>query len=498
MSGTREPDCDLAVIGGGPAGLAAAAAAAAQGLSTVLIDEQPVPGGQIYRNIEGISGGRPDLARILGDDYGYGAGLAQAFRASGATHMAETAVWELDGAGGLGVIGPEGARLMRARRVIVAVGAMERPAPRPGWTLPGVMALGACQTLLKQAGQVPDVPTVIVGSGPLVFLVAKQLVEAGAPPRAILETTPRSNMGRAVGALPGALGSLGDILKGLRWIGQIKRAGVVIEKGVEGVRFTGDGALARVEYRIGGAEKSRDAALALVHEGVVPNYQLAEAAGCQVVWDEVQLCWRTRADAWGATSQDAIAVAGDCVGIGGALAAEAAGRLAGLDAAHRLGRIDAAKRDSLAAEAHRTIARLAGVRRFLDLLYRPAEEVLAPPDDDTLLCRCEEVTAGEIRRVAGLGCPGPNQAKAFTRAGMGPCQGRMCGLAVSTVLARARGVPVAEVGHYRVRPPLKPVTVDQLADMAGIEAEVAALGGLPTGSDGDAEPALETEGGGTR
>ena len=100
----------------------------------------------------------------------------------------------------------------------------------------------------------------------------------------------------------------------------------------------------------------------------------------------------------------------------------------------------------------------------MDALYRPADSFRRPPDDDTLVCRCEEVTAGEIRRVVALGCQGPNQTKSFTRCGMGPCQGRFCGLTVSELIAAERGLPVAEVGHYRSRPPLKPITLGQLAE----------------------------------
>lgn len=103
-------------------------------------------------------------------------------------------------------------------------------------------------------------------------------------------------------------------------------------------------------------------------------------------------------------------------------------------------------------------------RPFLDVLYRPAQQWIAPPDADTIVCRCEEVRAGEIRRlVTQQNCPGPNQLKSFMRAGMGPCQGRLCGLTVVELIAESRGVPVSEVGYYRIRPPIKPVTIGDLA-----------------------------------
>ncbi|MCO4757489.1 MAG: (2Fe-2S)-binding protein, partial [Oceanospirillaceae bacterium] len=111
------------------------------------------------------------------------------------------------------------------------------------------------------------------------------------------------------------------------------------------------------------------------------------------------------------------------------------------------------------------IAQQLAIRPFLDRLYSPAAEFLRP-SDETMVCRCEEVTAGEIRSLARSGCAGPNQAKAFSRAGMGPCQGRLCGLTVSQLMAEASNRPVSEVGYYNIRSPIKPVT---LAEVAGVD-----------------------------
>ncbi|WP_229635511.1 (2Fe-2S)-binding protein [Pseudomonas syringae] len=102
------------------------------------------------------------------------------------------------------------------------------------------------------------------------------------------------------------------------------------------------------------------------------------------------------------------------------------------------------------------------IRPLLDALYQAKEENRIPADN-VIVCRCEEVTAGDLRGFVALGCAGPNQAKSFGRCGMGPCQGRMCGLTVTEVIAKARGVSAAEVGHYRVRPPTKPITLGELA-----------------------------------
>src|SRR5438876_920429 len=139
------------------------------------------------------------------------------------------------------------------------------------------------------------------------------------------------------------------------------------------------------------------------------------------------------------------------------------GRGAALDAAAALGRLGEAERGRRAAPIRTALARERAIRPFLDALYRPRPSVLVPAGEDTIACRCEEVTVGQIRRAVRLGAPGPNQLKAFTRCGMGPCQGRICGPIVSAVIAEARGVPIPEIGTYRPRAPYKPITVGALA-----------------------------------
>jgi len=179
-------------------------------------------------------------------------------------------------------------------------------------------------------------------------------------------------------------------------------------------------------------------------------------------WDAAQLCWRPVVDEWGATALSTVSVAGDGGGIAGAQAAALSGRLAALDAASFLDKIDPGERDRRARPLRRALKRERAIRPFLDALYRPARSVLLPADG-TIACRCEEVTVGQIRRAARLGAQGPNQAKAFTRCGMGPCQGRICGPIVGQVMADALDKPVAEIATYRPRAPYRPVTLGALA-----------------------------------
>jgi len=185
-------------------------------------------------------------------------------------------------------------------------------------------------------------------------------------------------------------------------------------------------------------------------------------------WYALQRSWRPKLDPWGLSSSARIAISGDGAGIMGASASKAHGQLVALGALERLGVLDRAERDRRAGPPLGRFRRELAPRPFLDRLYAPHREFLSPPDD-AIVCRCEEVTARQIRGYVDLGCLGPNQAKAFGRSGMGPCQGRLCGLTVSEIIADARDVEPDAVGYYRIRPPIKPVTLGELAAMESLE-----------------------------
>jgi bacterioferritin-associated ferredoxin len=365
------------------------------------------------------------------------------------------------------------ARVVRARRVILATGALERPMPIPGWTLPGVMTVGAAQILLKTGGLVAERPIVLAGSGPLLWLFARQHLAAGGRIAALLDTTPRDTLGRALAHLPAFLRSP-YAAKGLRLLATV-RARVHVVSGVTALRAEGGTSVEAVVFRRGdGAEQRLATDLLLLHQGVVPQLNLALAARVAPVWDDAQRCFRPAVDAWGATAVDGVAIAGDGAGIAGAEAAVWHGRIAALDVACRLGRIDRAARDHAAGPERTMLARWTRGRAFLDARYRPADAFVVPADA-TVVCRCEEVTARQVRDAVALGAAGPNQMKAFLRCGMGPCQGRLCGLTVSELIAAARGVSPAEVGHYRLRPPVKPITVGELASLPKSRAAIGAV-----------------------
>ncbi|MCC7274928.1 MAG: FAD-dependent oxidoreductase [Alphaproteobacteria bacterium] len=450
---------DLVVVGAGPAGLAAATEAAGLGLSAVVIDEQPEPGGQIYRAVERAARGVAGDA--LGEDYRHGAGVVAAFRASGAVYRPGLQVWQVEQEGEVLASDGESTTSFVGKRVLIAVGAMERPVPIPGWTLPGVMGVGAAQVMLKASGIVPAGDTWVAGSGPLPLLYLAQVAAAGGRIAGYIDTTPPGNRWTAAAHLGGALRNFPYVRKGLALRAHLKGSGIPVEA-ADAVAATGDGKVERVRWRVGGQWKEAPCDLLLLHEGVVPNAHVTMAVGCAHDWDDRQRCFRPHLDAWGHTDIGPIMVAGDCGGIEGARAAEVRGRLAALATAAGVGRITAEERDRRAQPLRRELGRHLPIRAFLDTLFAPRRDLLSPADD-VVVCRCEAITAKKVRDAVAIGAVGPNQTKAFIRSGMGPCQGRLCGLTVTEVIAEATGKTPGEVGFFRIRPPLKPLTIGELA-----------------------------------
>ncbi|MDQ7774835.1 MAG: FAD-dependent oxidoreductase [Paracoccus aminovorans] len=450
---------DLIVIGAGPAGMTAAATAAAQGLSVCVIDEQKAPGGQIWRGIEGNAG--TAIGRALGPDYLKGAATAQALRQSGAELCLGAQVWQIEPGFRVFLSQDGRSRRIDGRALLLATGAQERPNPFPGWTLPGVMTVGAAQILLKTAQSIPDGPVWVAGTGPLPLLYMAQLLDQGGRIAGFIDTAPAANFRRALPMAPSLLRAPKGLLKGLSWLRKLRRHGVPHYKAAHGLEAIGDGCLQRLRFTTGKGQRiEAEAALLLAHEGVVPSVHMGMALGCAHDWREDQACFVPRLDGWGETSVPGVFVAGDGGGILGADAAVELGRIAGLGIARKLAVLDDARANDAAAPARKVLRKLAAMRPFLDALYRPRPEVFLPAPD-TVVCRCECQSAGAISAAAARGAPDPNQVKIATRAGMGPRQGRQCGYTVAALVAQAHGQPMGSVGYLNIRAPLKPITLGE-------------------------------------
>ena len=463
---TQDTCTDVVVVGAGPAGMTTASCLAESGVRVLLLDEHTAPGGQVYRSVEKVTDKRPADLNVLGSHYRSGSKAVERLHSSGAQYWPGTSVWEISAAEeaalAVGVVRDGRARMIQAGHIVLATGAMERPTPFPGWTLPGVMTVGAAQTLLKSSGLVPEGRIAVAGSGPLLYLYISQLIKAGKKPQVILDTRPRASLQIKLSVLAALTVDPASMFRGLGWMREVRRE-IRVRERVHRLRASGVEKLSSISYESCDRQFTNEVDLLLVHDGVIPNTWLAMSAGCRHHWNVQQRCWVPDITGAGQTSRQSVSVVGDAAAIIGADASVLHGEAVACEVAACLegkqpGVVGNAAHPLLAWQ-HRTL------RRCLDQFYPPAQEFELPPDDETVVCRCEEVTAGEIRRVAALGCVGPNQGKAFTRCGMGPCMGRKCGVTVSRLIAEHHGLSMHEVGHYRIRPPVKPINVGQLADL---------------------------------
>ncbi len=445
---------DLVVVGAGPAGGEAAIAAARAGLATCLVDEGPAPGGQVWRAPRTASarGSGPDADRRGGDD------LRARLAASGATILQGAQVWDARPGFTLSIVGPDGASLLSAPRVVLATGATEHVAPFPGWTVPGVFGLAAATTLMKSQGTLPGRRIAVAGQGPLLVAVASKAIALGLRPVVVIDRNGIRDWSRAA---PGFARDPAAMARGLGWIGRLAAARVPYRARSEIVGVDGTDTVRGIVVRPldGGAERRFDVDTLYVGDGLAPADELLRLLGAAQESDPLQGP-RAVCDADRRSSVPGLYVAGDGAGIRGAQSAAAAGRIAGLAAARDHGALTDPAFDAASRAPRRKLWRLA---RFADAscrLMRMPEASLDRIADQTILCRCEDVTAGEFRAAIADGARDLGQAKHFTRLGMGPCQGRMCLHAAAHLMRRETGA----LGDLRPTPraPVRPVELGAL------------------------------------
>ncbi|MCX4704910.1 FAD-dependent oxidoreductase [Streptomyces sp. NBC_01373] len=427
----------LAVIGAGPAGLAATVAAAAHGVRVTLLDSAAQAGGQFYRQpASELRAGRPQALHHqwrawerLRD------GLRSHVEAGAVRHLADHHVWFVerhdDGWTVHALLGPEQEEPVevRADAVLLATGGYEKVLPFPGWTLPGVVTAGGAQAMLKGTLVVSGRTAVVAGTGPLLLPVATGLAAAGVEVAALVESAgPKAfvRRSRALAAQPG------KVAEGARYAARLLRHRVRLLTGhtlveahgserLEAVTVAALDALGRV--RPGTARRIPCDTLAVGH-GMLPHTDLADTLGCRLDGTDVHVDDEQR------TSVPGVWAAGETTGIGGAALSLAEGHIAGRSAAARLRGTEPDPRAWAAAAAAR--ARLRAFFAALDSVYAPPAHWTEQVTDDTAVCRCEEVTGGAIRAaVTELGAGDLRTVKLLTRAGMGWCQGRVCGPAVA-------------------------------------------------------------------
>ncbi len=451
----------LAVIGAGPAGLAAASTAAQFGVEVMLIDDQKQAGGQIYRN---ISTPIPAAEKIFGAHYHHGNTLLKSVHNYSIKKITEATVWYVTPEKEIYFTRKGVSDFVRADYVVLACGALERPMPMPGWTLPGVMTIGAAQILLKSHALMPVRSTILAGSGPLMLLLAAQYLRAGIRVDAIVDTTPGGNFLKALPYLPAAFRASDYLQEGIGLMWAILKNRIPWYRAASRLRAHGNNQIDALQFFQGSKHHELPCKALLLHQGVVPNVQITRSLGLKHLWNDKQRYWYPRLNPHGETELDGIYIAGDGGSIYGAMAAEHQGGIIGLNIAIKIGVIAPADAQRKIALERQKMSRHLAIRPFLDMLFSPSKAFLTP-GDETIVCRCEEVTAGQIRDCVKIGCLGPNQIKSFSRAGMGPCQGRYCGLTVSEIIADTRKSAPTDIGYFRIRPPIKPVTLGEMASL---------------------------------
>ncbi|SCW42301.1 MULTISPECIES: NAD(P)/FAD-dependent oxidoreductase [unclassified Pseudomonas] len=440
----------IAIIGAGPAGIRAAQTLVAHGLYPVLLDEAARGGGQIYRRQPA------NFKRSPGKLYGFEAHKANAIHQTldalreQLDYRPDTLVWNAE-AGLLDTLHEGRADRLEYASVIVATGATDRILPVPGWTLPGVYSLGAAQIALKFQGCAIGERVVFAGSGPLLYLVAYQYAQAGANVVAVLDSSPFSAQVRA---LPGLLAQPATLAKGLYYRAWLAARGIAVHQGANLTRLDGERRVQSLQWRNASGEHTLDCdAVAFAH-GLRSETQLADLLGCAFAWNALNRTWLPQRDRAGRSSVPGIYLAGDGAGIMGADAAEMAGERAALALLEDLGYSTDPQRCTQLEEALERIGRF---REGLERAFAFPEHWAADAADHLMICRCEEVSVGDIRRVVGEGHWEINRVKAHCRVGMGRCQGRMCGAAAAEIIACESGRAVASIGRLRAQAPIKPV-----------------------------------------
>jgi NADPH-dependent 2,4-dienoyl-CoA reductase/sulfur reductase-like enzyme len=444
------------IVGAGPAGVRCAEALVCAGLRPTLIEENQRDGGQIYRRQpENFS---RSYAKLYGTEAGRAAAMHSSFEGlrGRIDYLPQTLVWNIEDRNLYGVR-ESGHLTLAFDALVLCTGATDRLMPVKGWNLAGTYSLGGAQVALKSQACSIGNDVAFVGTGALLYLVAAQYHKAGARIAAVLDT---SRWSARVAALPNLFAAPSTLLKGMALTASLRRAGVPMYTGVEPLEIVGtaENGVSAISFKDSGgrAVERRCDAVALGYH-LRPETQLVDLARCEFYFDPHSRQWLPQVDPDGRSSVPGVYLAGDGARIRGADAAEKSGQLAALAVLQDLGRAPA-------------IGTMAGLRRSLQTLDRfaqglsqafpwPAQQATRL-SDDTIVCRCEGVSVGELRQVVQqTGACESNRVKAFSRVGMGRCQGRYCGHAAAEIIAHAAMIPIEQVGRLRGQAPVKPLQI---------------------------------------
>lgn len=458
-------DCDLLVLGAGPAGLSAARMAASTGARVIVIDERPQSGGQFFKPLatsHTLLGKAPQQWRD-------GEELLAKTKAAGANILQQATVWAAFSPHEIGVIYQDQMLLIRPNQLIIATGAYERPVPFPGWTLPGVMTTGAGQTLAKAYRVMPGEKVVVSGNGPLNLQFAAELVESQGKVVEVLERAAKPGF-RSLRQILTMMKVAPELVsKGRKYLSVLKKNRVPLHWGYEVVAAHGHQRLERITVmqvdtfgmRIPGSSREIPCDVLCLGHGFIPSTDLARALGCEQQLATTPFSTPViKTDEFGKTSLPSVYVVGDGARLGGAKVAQIRGQLAGFSALTALGK----RADNIdISHLRRQLAKAEDFQSALWQIYQAPPVSLKPLPDDTVICRCENVTLGSLRNAINQGMDTPAALKRNLRAGMGLCQGRTCAGMVAQLVSEMTGRHQQTAGFYAPRFPVRPVPIAALA-----------------------------------
>jgi len=448
---------DLLVIGAGPAGGNAALEAASAGLTVALIDEGTAAGGQVWRaprTAQATRNRTQDPDRTRGDD------LRARLAASSVRVFPATQVWDARPQFHISCVSDDGAQELHAPRLILATGAIERVLPFEGWTTPGVFGLAAATAVMKSEKTLFGRDIVIAGQGPLLIAVAAKALDLGLRPRAIID---RSHRGDWLRATAGFARVPSMLATGARWMSRLALAGIPYHRRSEVIRANGDTTLRSVVIRdLGtGATREIEADTLYIGNGLTSADELHRLLGAAQTADLLRGGYRTTRDDRCRSSVPGLYIAGDGGGVYGALPSAMQGKIAGLSAACDHG---ALCETQFAAQVRGPQRKLRRLETFADAscrLMQFPQDATPRMSPQTIVCRCEDVSRADIEKAMDDGARDLNQLKHFTRLGMGPCQGRMCGLTAAAILSHRHAGSGTDT-RLTPRSPVRPVEMTQL------------------------------------
>ena len=463
-------EVELIIIGGGPAGITAATEAARIGASVALIDENENLGGKVFgptgNAIKGSASDKieKDIRSQILKDFNRVSDKISVFL--------NTEVWDIVDQRIVLLYPRAGSdkqiKRIKGEKLIISIGAFEKAIPFPGWTLPGVFSVGGLNTLVKKK-ILPGERFLLAGAGPLQLVLANHLINAGANLSAIVNAASLRDITASAFQLFASIDSL-KLRSGFDYLRNIKRHNIPIYRSHIISRILGTSEVEKAEIvevdrswnPVRGTEKEISVDTIAYGFGLIPCTELTRLCGCKHIYDEHLGYWRVELNDRMETTVPGVFAAGDGLTIKGYSAAIEEGRVAAIEACTQLDRVDKREVDRLLRPSLRKLRRFNRFGQIMDSLSAPRPGVFNILSDDTIVCRCEEVTVRDVISAVADGARDVNDIKRRTRLGMGHCQGRICGQVINELMWKFSGIRKAR-DIFTSRIPAKPVPFECLA-----------------------------------